>query len=158
MTTENPLRPRNKPRKYARIKTRIVGVFGANPYIQKIYEWFIRPLAMTVEHSNYSGEEEEIKLPERIRVVFGTGMREVFFCRANCAFRLPGGVWRNLSTPSDIVYGDVMTRRLVRKGDPLVYRRDSRTPERCEVEFSEQVFVMTEAEFNVVREKLEILA
>lgn len=79
--------------------------------------------------------------------------RDVRICRAKLPFNIPGPRWESLSNPSRLIPGDGV--RHVPVGATFVLRTDIDMPERSELEFKDQVFVLSGAQLNALREKFE---
>lgn len=81
--------------------------------------------------------------------------RDVHWCRAIEQFMIPGLMWESLSRPSRLIPGT--GRRHVLPGHKFILRTDDTMPERNEIEYMDQVFVLSEAQLMAIREKFEAI-
>lgn len=123
--------------------------FGPTDTLKRIYELFVRPfIKQYVTHDSLENVA--------IDAFFNSTDRKVYFCKAKEPFRISGPSWASESEPFRLVPG--AGRRHVEKGQPLVLRLDRRTPDRSELEFDGQVFVLSKAELALIQEKIEVVA
>lgn len=104
----------------------------------------------------YTLNDEQSYLRDGVEAFFNTQTRSTLWCAAVESFTLPGLMWSDPSHPFHLVQG--VGRRYVKKGDGFVLRQDSELPDRNEIEFEEQVFVLTEAELNAIKSKFKTVA
>jgi hypothetical protein len=123
---------------------------GATVALKQLYDKFFKPFMRHFDPKN-----DWDVLTEGAEAFFGLPYRRIAWCKATEAFKLPGGVWASQSEPHKVYQG--AGRRHVRKGDSLVIRRDMKL-KKNEVEFDEQVFVLTDAELAFIEEKIAIIA
>lgn len=139
MTKPIQFRPRKSNRKSPRLE--------ATPALKDIYNFFVKPFERA-----YCSQWHENTFSETVEAFFNTQSRNLSFCKASMSFTMPGGMWRAENRPYELIRGT--GRRHIKTGDALVVRTDEATPNRCELEFDEQIFVLTKAEFDVIKTKL----
>lgn len=93
---------------------------------------------------------------EGLEHFFSIHTRKIVWYRAEQSFYMPGSMWASLSHPYVTVQGT--GSRYVAQGKGLWVRTDEAMPDRNEVEFEDQVFVLTNAELQVIKEKLKAVA
>lgn len=112
-----------------------------------LYQKIVRPfLDMVYLHP----EQRELK--EGVETFFSVTSRPITWAHATESFTLPGPMWRDQSHPFNLLPGT--GRRYVKAGDGVCVRQDA-NKNTVEIEFEEQVFVLTEAQFAVIKEKLK---
>jgi hypothetical protein len=131
-----------KPRKR---RTRYT-VYGKE--IKSIYRKFIEPL---IPHINVGDNESSIR--KAIHTFFQPDTRRVYFGKAKAKFRIPGKKWG--FGPMELVPG--VGRRHTAVGDPMIVRLDETMPLRVEIEYKEQIFVMTRPEYDSIEEHIEVI-
>jgi hypothetical protein len=114
----------------------------ATPALRAVYDYFIKPLQRHIS----AGASSSI-FTESIYTFFNAHFREVRFCKALVTFELPG----------KLVTAAPKVTRQVRRGDPLIVRRDVRTPDYNEVEFKDQQYILSAAQWRVVESRLELV-
>jgi hypothetical protein len=149
--TEAPRVKRKYVKSGAPRKPRTPNRFKYEAAIKRIFDLFVCKFLQQV-----TLQEEESRVKQGIRAFFAADVRIVSFCKATEAFKMPGRTWRSLEEPNVHVAG--VGRRHVPKGAALTVRLDERMPDRCEVEWDAQVFVMSQAEWLMVKEKLKPIA
>lgn len=130
-----------KPRKKRRPST--------VPYtdaIKTIKNWFIEPFIRGLEMDRYSMDWET-----GVRHFFSSETREIGIYRAMEPLQMPGK--RQTEVPAFYVVGE--GRRQVKIGQTLLARIDEQMPDRVDVEYDEQVFLLSAAEWQFVSEKLK---
>lgn len=123
--------------------------------IRQFYRLFIEPFTKAYSFSEDQHEEEDIPRLG-VEAFFGVEFRSVLWARARSKFEMPGAVWDSLDKPH-IIYA-AGGRRNVNKGDELIVREDIRTPDRTDIEFDGQVFMLTAAQYQVIKPKIERIA
>lgn len=124
---------------------------GQTTSSKALYQWFVKPFL-----KEYTLPADASHWKEGLLAFFNVDRRPIVWARAKEAFKMPGQMWSSQSQPYKLVEGT--GDRVVYRGAPLIVRRDLTAPDRNEIEFREQVFVLTEAQYNVIREKLEVIA
>jgi hypothetical protein len=115
------------------------------------WRYFLKPFA---EAYNYAqGQEERV---EGYAAFFGASHVRVAYGRARQPFKMPGTQWAETSGPKRFIDGT--GRRHVKVGDVFVLRFDAKYPDRCEIEFDEQVFVLNEAQYDAIAEYIKLEA
>ena len=117
----------------------------------QFYNLFLKPFMR-----NYVFTDGQNHFSEGIKAFFGAHYRSVYWCRATQPFELPGWIWRTPDDPS-IRYPAGGNRR-VTKGNQLVIREDLRTPNRIDIEFKNQVFMLKKSQWDVIQEKIQRIA
>ncbi len=124
---------------------------GSTPALKDLYISFLKPFL-----SQYYIHEEQTLMAEGVEGFFSVKSRPISWCKAKRSFTMPGYMWRSPSRPFDFIEG--VGRRYVKPGSSVVIRSDANLPDKHDVEFDEQVFVLSDAELSVVKEYLEVLA
>lgn len=137
-------------RKYIRKHTK--NRYGYGDEIKAIFDLFIKPILKQFHY-----KDEEMEMREGINWFFNSNSRSLYFCKAKESFSMPGRMWKSLSHPGILVPG-TSWGRYVEKGARLVTREDDTMPDRNEIEFNGNMFVLTKAEWNVIEPKLERIA
>ena len=127
--------------------------FSASVELKRIYEWFVKPLAL---HAGMTTEDRVFDMNERIEIALGGAYRSVAFAKATESFKLPPTRWQPDAPPTWLEDAPEVDR-LVKPGDTLVLRSDVRTPDVCEVEFKEHVYTMGPREFAEVEAKCKVV-
>jgi len=135
-----------KPDKRQRAHRRI----GSTVASRGIYKLFVKPF---IEAMHFN--EEQSKFKEGIDAFFSVNDRPITWCKAIETFKLPGDMWATQSQPYKHIKGT--GNRIVTKGAALILRQDLRN-ERHEIEFKDQSFVLTNAEFEVIKDKIKAIA
>lgn len=126
--------------------------------IRTLYDKFIRPLAL----SYTSGEEDPRAFQDGIEQVFNFKTRELWVGEAKESFRMPGKTWRG-GRHDDLEVG--VHDRQVKAGDLFIVRLDTNMPDRVELEKGDDrghedspiIFVLSRAQFAVIREHLRVI-
>lgn len=100
--------------------------------------------------------DEQTNAVEGIEAFFSATTRKVMYVKASESFTIPGPMWASLEQPTRLVPGT--GRRYMAKGQYGVLRMDKTMPERSEIEFEEQVFVLTRAHLSYILEKLTVVS
>lgn len=116
--------------------------------LQSFYHNFLKPFL-----GEFKLHEGQKQFEEGVEAFFNVEARPILWCRATSAFRMPGKMWRTPSEPYTLVEG--VGRRQVTVGSAVVVRLDAAMPARVDVEFDDQVFVLTHAELAVIQTKLK---
>lgn len=98
-----------------------------------IYTRFIKPLV----NSMALGYDDNIFV-ESIARFFVVKTRTVLFCKAKEGFSVPGKSW---SEHPNVIEWGALTRQ-VKKGSALVVRYDELMPNRAELEYGNEIFIM----------------
>ena len=138
-------KPKSKPKRY-----RSPNKVKPTEETRAFFRYFLRPFVEALTYS--TNEQESIQGYERF---FHFDSRRVHYAKAERSFTMPGALWADEGQPFTRVLGT--GRRRVERGDLLLVRVDATTPDRCEVEFDNQVFVLTEPQYDVVAEHLLLL-
>lgn len=121
----------------------------STPAAIALYRGFVRPFMDAFTFSDI----ERTRWIEGIEKFFNIDSRRIVWCRAKESFYIPGPMWATTSQPYNKIPG--VGRRYVNVGAALYVRQDTERPDFNEVEFDNQVFVLTDAQLRVVEEKLE---
>jgi hypothetical protein len=116
-----------------------------------LYRFFIRPFL-----DRFSLLEEQLEFKEGMEAFFGYPGRRLAWCKAKEGFTLPGLMWADPSIPHKLIPGT--GRRYVPKGAGVIVRLEEGRKDYNEIEFDEQVFVLTDAHLAIVNPYLEIVA
>lgn len=111
-----------------------------------LYQKIVRPFL-----NRYTLHEEQRELKEGIEGFFGLPQRRVVWCEVIEPFTMPGVMWITPSHPLKLIGGT--GRRYAKRGDDFVLRLDEHRPDHNEIEFDEQVFVLTDAELDAISHK-----
>ncbi len=115
------------------------------------WKFFLKPFTEAYNYSvNHSSEVEGYE------AFFNVNKRRVTYCKARVAFKMPGRLWRTQSTPFVCIEGT--GRRYVKRDEAFVLRIDVERPEQVEIEFDEQVFVLTPAQYDAISEYVRLIA
>jgi len=119
--------------------------------IKAIFLKFVKPLAERVT------SDTELPFDYGLKHVFSCQTRQVWFAKAVRSFRMPGKTWKG-EDHRKLITG--VGNRQIKKGEPFVVRFDTMMHNRCEVESTNQniIFVMTHAQWTVIKEHLEFIA
>ncbi len=117
----------------------------------RIHELFLKPFCR--EHTLEEGQTNAV---EGIEAFFNVHTRRVYYVRANKSFTIPGGMWASLEQPTRIVPG--VGRRYMAAAQTGVLRVDKTMPDRSELEFEDQVFVLTSAHLYHILPLLDLVA
>lgn len=128
-----------------------VNKVGVTDSGNKIYQWFIKPFL-----KGFTLTEDELEGEKGIEAFFDIENRKVVFCKATRSFTIPGPMWASPSQPYKLVPG--VGRRYVTKGQGFVLRMDRATPDRSEVEFEEQVFVLSRAQLAAIQDFIKVVS
>jgi hypothetical protein len=137
--TGKPIRKNETPRRTA---------YGEA--ITKIYTKFVKPLA------DVHTADTTMALLDGIKRVFNWSDREVWFAEVAIAFKMPGKKWKG--GRHDRLIGGTGQRK-IKVGHRFIVRWDKIMWNRCEMEDAEsgEVYVLTHAQFEVVKEKLRFI-
>lgn len=114
-----------------------------------IYKLFIKPFL-----NNYTLVEGQT-FKDGIDAFFNVSQRPVLWCRALDAFKIPGVMWESSSQPYRRIDGT--GNRMVAKGDSFILRQDLTVADKHEIEFKEQHFVLTDAQYEVIKDKIKAI-
>ena len=135
-----------KPEKRVRAHRRL----GATVAGRGIYKLFVKPFL-----NQYTLHHGQNSFKEGLEAFFNVNSRPIIWCRAQEAFKMPGEMWASSSQPYKKVIGT--GDRLVHRGSVVVVRRDLTVKDKNEIEYKDQVFVLTDAQYEVIKEKLKPL-
>ncbi len=121
---------------------------GATVAGRGIYKLFVKPFL-----DAYNLKEHQTSFKEGIEAFFNVEQRPIMWCKALEAFKIPGEMWASPSEPYKKIVGT--GDRLVHRGGVVVVRQDLTVKDKNEIEFKDQVFVLTDAQFAVIKEKLK---
>lgn len=110
--------------------------------LRKIALWFIKPI---VRYVNI--EEVDNVLEKATGIFFNVDTRTVYFARALHKFRMPG----RLEGHSSKINREVST------GAPLIVRIDETRPDRNEIVYRDQLFVLSQTQYSLIQERLEVV-
>jgi hypothetical protein len=133
-----------KPNERKRAHRRIRGTVASRGIFKLFVKPFLKHFALPEEHSAWK---------QGIEAFFNVNERPIMWCKATETFKLPGEMWVNQSQPTKRIAGT--GNRIVTRGAPLVVRLDLTVSNKNEIEFREQVFVLTDAEYNAIKDKLK---
>ena len=136
-------RPWRKPRAPNKLKS--------TESIQELFDGYLKPF---LDH--YTLHHEQRRMKEGAEAFFSVASRPVTWCKSREAFKMPGTMWVDTSHPTALIDG--VGRRYVKPESELIVRLDEQRPDHNEIEFDEQVFVLTDAEFFTIRDHLRIRA
>lgn len=122
------------------------------PALTALYDYFVKPFLR-----DYHLHLEQFETQEGYEAFFSVNERATLWCICHTSFTMPGDSWLDTSHPYNVVKG-VPGRRYVKPGDGVVVRLDKRLPDRNEVEFDEQVFVLTRAQLAHINQYMRIKA
>lgn len=126
--------------------------YGEN--VRQIFLKFIRPFLNVL-----TLKEGESDLSHGIRKFFSIDYVDVYVCRALIGFVINAPSWHADGPHSLVHYVQNRGRgkRRVCIGDTVVVREDERTPDTVEMEFNDRVFVLTAADWEAVKDNLEVI-
>lgn len=142
----------------ARVYKKKIGPFTRGP--DKLYEtpasvalWqrFVRPFL-----ESFTMLSHERLFEDGPAYFFNVDGRRIQWCKCVTQFKMPGAMWLSESEPFFTIEGT--GKRDVRPGAALIVRTDGALPDRNEIEYADQIFVLTDAELAFVHEKLKVLA
>jgi hypothetical protein len=120
--------------------------------IKEIYRYFMRPFLDV-----YSLHEGEREFQNGLAYFFNSSTRKVFFCAVIKTFKLPGRLWER-GSPARLIPGTIGKRHII-KGTPVVVRIDTTAPLRfADIEVGDNIYSMTEAEYNAISDCFEVIA
>ncbi len=106
--------------------------------------------------SMYTMPPDEKSHEGGVEAFFGLPDRRVAFCRAAESFTIPGPMWESLDQPYILIPG--VGKRAVPKNAGFVLRVDKAMPNRSELEFEDQVFVLSRAQLSAIKDKIRVIA
>ncbi len=124
---------------------------GSTIAIRKIWRFFVRRFL-----AEYTLPPDEKSHEGGVEAFFNLPNRRVAFCRASEAFTIPGPKWASDEQPYLLIPG--VGKRAVPKGAGFVLRVDKAMPERNEIEFEDQVFVMSLAQLMAIKDRIKVIA
>jgi hypothetical protein len=146
---------RNRPSKTGRKRKNFHPPrWRANEYTERIYQWFLRPLAMAIE---ISAEERRADVAARLELVFGGNTRAVTAVKTTATIKLPDRRWSSHLVPDSRIGGASLQERLVPVGTTLYVRRDEKYRGDVEIQYDENVFVLYEHEVEEIKDKWKVL-
>lgn len=117
-----------------------------SPLTDFIYKHFIEPIETSLK----------LTTEDALSLWLGIKHRDMYFCKCDVPFKMPGV---ETKPHPHIVHGTL--NREVKTGSSIVVRIDKRTPNRIDVDFSTgddvRTFLLTSAEYELLREKVEVL-
>ena len=117
-----------------------------SPLTEFVHLHFVKPLTANLG----------LSLEETLELWLGLKHRDLYFCKVTEPFKMPGV--ETQPHPHEVM--GTMNRE-VKRGSQLTVRIDSRSPERIDVDwhFGDDVrtFKLSNAEYELLREKVEIL-
>lgn len=112
--------------------------------IKQIYRGFIKPFAL-----RWAGERWQSRsITTAASYFFNAPVRSVDWCVAKHAFKMPGAL-KNSRQRVD---------RHIKKGDPVIVRRDERTPDVVEVTLGEDtILILTNPQYVSIKDHLKVV-
>lgn len=132
-------------------RTRKPRIIGTTPASDMLYRLFIRPFT-----EQYTVAAADSRIKTALHAFFGIHYRSIFWCRALADFTIPGKKWESESRPYKHISGE--GNRKVRRGNAIIVREDIRTPDVYEIEFRDQMFVLTKSQFKSIEDYIKKIA
>lgn len=119
---------------------------------KKIFSKILAPLIRLVQGGNSDKRPSGAVLD----FLFDAENRLVVFAKAKSAFKMPGRPWDSLDFPH--TSNHITKKRDVATGNQMVIRLDKRSVDNyCEIEYNKTVFVLTKAQWSVIRPKVDVV-
>lgn len=132
-------------------KRPIVRAIGKTEPMEMFYRHYLKPFIKSLTFT-----EEQSPVHVGLELFFGINERSIQWCRVMDGFHMPGYTWASASAPFSRY--NPSSGRYVAKGKYVLIRRDVREPLKAEVEFNNNVYVLTPAQLELVLEKVRVIA
>ncbi len=128
-----------------------VRTLGKTEPMEMFYKFYLKPFIKSLTFT-----EEQSPIRVGLELFFGINERSIQWCKVIDGFHMPGETWASSSAP--FTRYNPSSGRYVAKGKYVLIRRDTREPLKAEVEFNNNVYVLTAAQLELVLEKVKVVA